>query len=175
MRSTIERDQKEGNNTVKRANTRFFILIGLIVSICALSSCSSLKLERANQLAREARNLSDATRTDAAILRAEEALKQSPDAVEAHLVLGNIRSKQGKVEEAYLHFSTAYALAPDNEEASVGLVEALERQGKVALAKEKCDQFQYEHPNSIYGSRIETVLHKISGKIAETNPTIQRN
>lgn len=64
------------------------------------------------------------------------AVKDDPDALDAHLGLARIYSRRGQLDEAIQHYVEGLRLAPENRAARRNLAEALARQGRTGEAIE---------------------------------------
>ena len=87
-------------------------------------------------------------RVDEAIAAAREALRQDPEVVEGHLLLGNFQSKAGRPEEAVRAYRKALALDPEHQGALFSLALAYKKMGRLEDAAAGFERAQKLDPRA---------------------------
>ena len=82
-----------------------------------------------------------------AMAAAEEALRNEPELLEAHVLLGNAYQRQGKFPEAAASFERVLELKPDSNFAMIDLLSALINMGENDRVIEKASRFLQLFPN----------------------------
>ncbi len=104
------------------------------------------KIDIYNRLSRATDSL-ERQRYDEAITVAQEVLRAEPDLVEAIVLLGNVRQRQGDYREAVQNFERVLELKPDANFTMIDIVSCLINQGDYDRAISKAQAFIEKFPN----------------------------
>jgi tetratricopeptide (TPR) repeat protein len=97
-----------------------------------------LKKDGKNEQAAEQSNIVEKT--------CRQRLDENPNALDSHVLLGNLLAEKGDFNEASVHFQKAVELQPDNSDNRENLIQTLEAAGKIdsaiQAARNAVDYFQ---------------------------------
>ncbi len=130
---------------------RFFTIIYLVLSFLAGTKLWAQPYdlffptdESPDSLTKEVRNLHDIER-DLAI----EKLTREPNKVDAYIELGDLRRRQGKLQEAKRFYEMALKISPDNYLANQGLMQTHYLLGEFHEARKRMDNVMELDPLSL--------------------------
>jgi len=95
------------------------------------------------------------------IMMLRDLLKEEPENVKIHLVLGMFSIQSGQYEKAIERFKTALELDPNQAEAYLYLSEVYEKEGKADLAIENLNKYKDLIDDSAVISQVDEILIKL--------------